>query len=132
MTVRLKVRLAEGRAEMASPVDLALRGCLRISDTYWEDEEAEAAKTVRRAREEDDPAILARAEAYVEELAARKALLREAHEVTGTAQFEVRPASTFWASVLNGGFYVLLALTVVSGVIFGYCTLCLYIRLQAD
>ena len=79
LTLRLKVRLAHAGIEPPPHVDVHFRGCVSIADAYWDDQEADAAKTLQAAREKGDSAIVARAEAFVEELAQRRALLGAPH-----------------------------------------------------
>ena len=52
--------------------------------------------------------------------------------MAGSAQFEVRTASSAWAAVLAGVYYALLALTIISGLLAGYFLLCLFLMLKAE
>ncbi len=132
MTLRLHVRLGDANADAPASVDLEFHGCAAIPAAYWEGQEEEAARTLARAVEKGDPATILRAEAFVDELAERQDLFAQAHRVEGTAHFEIQSRSGSRAFLLTAGYYVLIGLVIISGLIFGFCLLSAILRLKAE
>lgn len=113
-------------------VSIQFKGCAVLAPEYWLTEEQKADETSRRVLAEGDSETATRAQAYIDELAARKKLLASSWMVEGQHQAEVRSYSSITATLLAVSKYGLWTVIVLAGLLFFLTAATYLMALQAD
>jgi hypothetical protein len=99
-------------------ISVQFKGCAVLAPEYWVKEEQEAAETLKKVLAKGDPETARRAQAYIDEIAARKRLLASSWIIEGRHQTEVSSYSSIRAALLGIARYGLWAVIVLVGLVF--------------